>query len=146
MRFSTFVAALLPVGAVFAETWNVTVGGNNTLTFNPTSVNATNGDTIAFTLYEIPYASVSAYNLTLFSCAACRRTTPLPSRPSQALAPTSRPLRAKLSSTPVSSSSSLTQPHSRCTASTWPMPLPPSGSTAVKPSMSLTSYVQSVVG
>ncbi|THG97753.1 hypothetical protein EW026_g4305 [Hermanssonia centrifuga] len=49
MRFSTFVAALLPVGAVFAETWNVTVGGNNTLTFNPTSVNATNGDTIAFT-------------------------------------------------------------------------------------------------
>jgi len=49
MRFSTVIAALVPVVAVSAQqTFTVIVGGNNTLTFNPTSVNASVGDTVAF--------------------------------------------------------------------------------------------------
>lgn len=50
MRFSTFVAALLPASAAMAAEWVITVGGNNTLTFNPTSVNASVGDTVVFQL------------------------------------------------------------------------------------------------
>jgi len=49
MRFSTVIAALVPVVAVSAQqTFTVVVGGNDTLTFNPTSVNASVGDTVAF--------------------------------------------------------------------------------------------------
>jgi len=50
MRFSTFLAALLPVGAALAQntTWTVKVGENGTLSYNPTSVQAQVGDTIAF--------------------------------------------------------------------------------------------------
>jgi plastocyanin len=49
MRFSTVVAALVPVAAVSAQqNYTIIVGGNGTLTFNPASVNATAGDTIAF--------------------------------------------------------------------------------------------------
>jgi plastocyanin len=49
MRFSTFLAALLPVGAALAETIQVMVGQNGTLTFSPSSVVAKEGDTISFT-------------------------------------------------------------------------------------------------
>ncbi|KAI0332623.1 hypothetical protein GY45DRAFT_1273717 [Cubamyces sp. BRFM 1775] len=49
MRFSTIVAALLPVGAALAQqTITVKVGENGTLTYNPNSVTAQNGDTIQF--------------------------------------------------------------------------------------------------
>ncbi|KAI9069988.1 hypothetical protein FKP32DRAFT_1599569 [Trametes sanguinea] len=49
MRFSTIVAALLPVGAAFAQTtWTVKVGANGTLTYDPPTVIAQNGDTIEF--------------------------------------------------------------------------------------------------
>lgn len=49
MRFSTIIAALVPVAAVSAQqTFTVIVGGNNGLTFNPESVTAKAGDTIAF--------------------------------------------------------------------------------------------------
>ncbi|KAH9900828.1 Cupredoxin [Cubamyces lactineus] len=49
MRFSTVVAALLPVGAALAQqTITVKVGENGTLTYNPNSVTAQNGDTIQF--------------------------------------------------------------------------------------------------
>ncbi|OCH88189.1 hypothetical protein OBBRIDRAFT_734922 [Obba rivulosa] len=50
MRLSTFVAALLPVGAALAQgtVWTVKVGENGTLTYDPPSVNASVGDTIAF--------------------------------------------------------------------------------------------------
>ncbi|KAE9408947.1 hypothetical protein BT96DRAFT_913628 [Gymnopus androsaceus JB14] len=46
MRFFAVVAALL--SAVAAETFTVIVGGNSTVTYNPTSVNATNGDIVQF--------------------------------------------------------------------------------------------------
>jgi len=49
MRFSTFLATLLPIGAALADTINVMVGENGTLAFNPSSVTAKEGDTIAFT-------------------------------------------------------------------------------------------------
>ncbi|KAL6301798.1 Cupredoxin [Sparassis latifolia] len=48
MRFSALLAALLPIGAALANTILVKVGENGTLTYNPSSVNATVGDTIAF--------------------------------------------------------------------------------------------------
>ncbi|CDO76443.1 hypothetical protein BN946_scf184781.g20 [Trametes cinnabarina] len=49
MRFSTIAAALLPVGAAFAQqTFTVKVGENGTLTYDPPTVNAQNGDTIEF--------------------------------------------------------------------------------------------------
>jgi plastocyanin len=51
MRFSTFLAALLPLGAAMAEVIDVKVGENNTLTFNPAEVTASSGDVIQFTLY-----------------------------------------------------------------------------------------------
>ncbi|KAJ4482326.1 hypothetical protein J3R30DRAFT_3369091 [Lentinula aciculospora] len=46
MRFFAVIIAL--VSAVAAETFTVVVGGNSTITYNPTSVNATNGDVIQF--------------------------------------------------------------------------------------------------
>lgn len=47
--FSAVLAGLLSVAAVSAQqTITVVVGGNNSLTFNPTSVTAAVGDTIAF--------------------------------------------------------------------------------------------------
>jgi len=50
MRFSTFVAALLPVGIAFAQgIHNVSVGFNGTLTYMPPSINASVGDVILFT-------------------------------------------------------------------------------------------------
>jgi len=51
MRFSTAIAALASVcvAAVSAQqNFTVIVGGNGTVTYNPTSVNASVGDTIAF--------------------------------------------------------------------------------------------------
>jgi len=48
MRFSTIVAALVPVAFVSAETFTVIVGGNSSLTYEPSSVTAAAGDTIAF--------------------------------------------------------------------------------------------------
>jgi len=50
MRFSTLVATLLPVGAALAQnqTWIVKVGENGTLSYDPPSVQANVGDTIAF--------------------------------------------------------------------------------------------------
>ncbi|KAH9950272.1 Cupredoxin [Amylocystis lapponica] len=49
MRFSAFVAALLPVGAALAQTTHtVLVGPNGTLTYSPTSITAAQGDMILF--------------------------------------------------------------------------------------------------
>jgi len=49
MRLSTVIAALVPVVAVSAaQNFTVVVGGGSTLTYNPTTVNASVGDTIAF--------------------------------------------------------------------------------------------------
>jgi len=48
MLFSAIVATLVSVAAVSAETFTVVVGGNNALTFNPETVTAKQGDTIAF--------------------------------------------------------------------------------------------------
>jgi plastocyanin len=51
MRFSTFAAVLASISAATAQqTWDVIVGGNETLTFSPNVVNASIGDTVAFTL------------------------------------------------------------------------------------------------
>jgi hypothetical protein len=52
MRFSTFAAAILAsvTAATAQTTWDVVVGGNGTLTFSPNVVNASIGDTVAFTL------------------------------------------------------------------------------------------------
>jgi hypothetical protein len=44
MRFSTVIAALVSVAAVSAQqNFTVIVGGNNTLTFNPTKSERTKG-------------------------------------------------------------------------------------------------------
>ncbi|KZP21225.1 hypothetical protein FIBSPDRAFT_931845 [Athelia psychrophila] len=49
MLFSTFAAVFASVVAVSAQTQHlIVVGGNSTLTFSPTSVNASVGDTVAF--------------------------------------------------------------------------------------------------
>ncbi|KAI0929065.1 hypothetical protein AcW2_004876 [Taiwanofungus camphoratus] len=50
MRFSAIAAAIFSVGAalVQGEVITVKVGENNTLTYNPSSVNATVGDTLFF--------------------------------------------------------------------------------------------------
>jgi len=49
MRFSTVIVALASVAAVSAQqNFTVIVGGSGALAFNPTSVNASVGDTIAF--------------------------------------------------------------------------------------------------
>jgi len=51
MRLSAPLATLLAVAtAVSAAQIPVTVGGNGTLTFNPTNVTAAAGDVIVFTL------------------------------------------------------------------------------------------------
>lgn len=51
MHFSTSFATLLAVAtAVSAAQIPVTVGGNGTLTFNPTNVTANAGDVLVFTL------------------------------------------------------------------------------------------------
>ncbi|CCM02236.1 uncharacterized protein FIBRA_04316 [Fibroporia radiculosa] len=49
MRFSTFVAAILPVGLALGEVIPIKVGVNSTLSYDPPSVNATVGDTLMFT-------------------------------------------------------------------------------------------------
>ena len=51
MRFSTIVAALLVPAAAFAAEIVVKVGNGGTLAFDPPSVTAQNGDTIAFQLW-----------------------------------------------------------------------------------------------
>jgi len=48
MRFSTFLAALLPATAVMGAEWVITVGAGGNLTFTPDSINATVGDTVVF--------------------------------------------------------------------------------------------------
>ena len=48
MRFSTFVAAVLPVAAVMAATQTISVGGNGALAFSPSNITAQDGDTIVF--------------------------------------------------------------------------------------------------
>jgi plastocyanin len=48
MRFSTVVAALLPVAGALAATQSVTVGDGSKLEFNPPSVTAAVGDIIEF--------------------------------------------------------------------------------------------------
>jgi plastocyanin len=50
---TSFIAALLASAAAVSaqQTFNVLVGANDTLTFQPDTVNASVGDTIAFTLY-----------------------------------------------------------------------------------------------
>ncbi|KAH9833018.1 Cupredoxin [Rhodofomes roseus] len=48
MRFSAIVPALLSAGVALGEVITVQVGGNNSLTYSPPSVNATVGDTIMF--------------------------------------------------------------------------------------------------
>ncbi|KAI0724992.1 Cupredoxin [Fomitopsis betulina] len=48
MRFSAIVPALLSVGAALGEVITVQVGANNSLSYTPSSVNATVGDTILF--------------------------------------------------------------------------------------------------
>jgi len=49
MRFSTVLAALLPAGAAMAQTTHtVMVGWNDTHTFMPNSLNATQGDMVQF--------------------------------------------------------------------------------------------------
>jgi len=45
MRFFTVLSL---VSAVAAETFTVIVGGNDTITYNPTSINASNGDVVQF--------------------------------------------------------------------------------------------------
>ena len=55
MRFSTVFAALvLPAASVVADLKVVTVGANGQLAFNPPSITAKEGDTIAFQLYVRP--------------------------------------------------------------------------------------------
>jgi len=50
MRFSTIIAAVLPIVAVFAQGTNhvVQVGGNGTLTFSPNSIQVAAGDSVSF--------------------------------------------------------------------------------------------------
>ncbi|KAK1226157.1 hypothetical protein PQX77_010868 [Marasmius sp. AFHP31] len=48
MRFFALAAALASASSVAAETFTVVVGGNSSLTYNPTSVKAKVGDTIQF--------------------------------------------------------------------------------------------------
>lgn len=48
MRFATLVAALLPIGSVLATIHTIKVGENDTLTYDPPSVNATVGDQLVF--------------------------------------------------------------------------------------------------
>lgn len=51
MRFTAVLAALVPVLAVSAQqTIVVQVGANSSLTYTPSSVNASVGDTIQFQL------------------------------------------------------------------------------------------------
>jgi len=49
MHFSFAIAAITLASIVFAETINVLVGLNNTLTFTPENVTANAGDVVAFT-------------------------------------------------------------------------------------------------
>ncbi|KZT09715.1 uncharacterized protein LAESUDRAFT_646411 [Laetiporus sulphureus 93-53] len=48
MRFATALIALLPVGFALGEVINIKVGENKTLTYTPSSVNASVGDTLTF--------------------------------------------------------------------------------------------------
>jgi len=48
MRFFTLIAALLPVGFALGEIITVKVGENDTLSYAPSSVNATVGDQLVF--------------------------------------------------------------------------------------------------
>lgn len=57
MRFSTVLALLLPAGAAVAQSvWNVTVGNNGSLTFDPDNLTGVpTGDMIQFFLYVHSY-------------------------------------------------------------------------------------------
>ncbi|TFY50631.1 hypothetical protein EVG20_g11412 [Dentipellis fragilis] len=48
MRFSTVLAAALPIAAVSAANFQVQVGANGGLAYDPPVVNASVGDTISF--------------------------------------------------------------------------------------------------
>lgn len=49
MRFSTVLAILAPASAALAAQWNVTVGNNGTLTYDPTNLTGVaTGDTVVF--------------------------------------------------------------------------------------------------
>jgi len=75
MRFSTVVAALVPVVAVSAQqTFTVIVGGNNSLTYNPPSVNASVGDTVAFQFQ----AKNHTVTQSTFAAPCMNMTTPMP--------------------------------------------------------------------
>lgn len=50
MKFFAIASALAAATAVSAETFTVLVGENSGLTYNPTSINASVGDTVAFQL------------------------------------------------------------------------------------------------
>lgn len=54
MKFFTIASLLSVVGLASATNYTVIVGGNGTLTYNPSSISGVNvGDTIAFQLYVI---------------------------------------------------------------------------------------------
>lgn len=48
MKFSSILPALTAIAAVAAETFTVQVGANGGLAYNPPSINASVGDTVAF--------------------------------------------------------------------------------------------------
>jgi hypothetical protein len=74
MRFSTVAVLLASAAAVTAQnTINVIVGANDTLTYSPPSVNASVGDTIAFTLYVYFLSNKTLSDLP-HPFVACRRT------------------------------------------------------------------------
>ena len=50
MRFSTIVAALLPIGVALSADHPVIVGANRSLVYEPATVTAAIGDTITFQL------------------------------------------------------------------------------------------------
>ena len=52
MRFSTVAAALLPVGAAYAATHVVQVGGSGNLVYTPNQLKANPGDIIRFEFHQ----------------------------------------------------------------------------------------------
>ena len=62
MQFLTLLPALLAAGSAFAANIQVVVGGNSTLTFNPSNVTAVVGDTIDFVLCVFSSSLVLAHS------------------------------------------------------------------------------------
>ncbi|KAF9510713.1 hypothetical protein BS47DRAFT_1331597 [Hydnum rufescens UP504] len=60
MIFSYIIAGLALVGASRAATVNITVGANNSISFDPPSVNASVGDTILFTFMSGNHSVISS--------------------------------------------------------------------------------------